>query len=230
LQNKGREPFSLTKAQSDEFKLFGMTEADVKKDADSVYPTSGFRSLTGTNGIMETSNAFASTHKSQAAIIVWDGNVGNGDTYKTTGPKMASLIDKLVPGLPTGQPKLVKYSNSAEGAVDSNSEGEYHGKVIVSYDSSTGAYEVWMAGASLKEPVLSLTSTNVRNLLGAGFDVESLSCRLLPVTCSLYLGWLNRKETLGIHLTRIYAYVLAHMQPTNLAIISYQILRSSLPH
>jgi hypothetical protein len=87
-------------------------------------------------------------------VIVWDGVVGDGDKYKTTGQNMTSLIDKLVPDLPAGQPRLVEYSNSENAGDDSKSESDYHGKVIISYDSATGAYEVWMAAASLTKPIL----------------------------------------------------------------------------
>ncbi|KAK7184411.1 uncharacterized protein CC84DRAFT_1164493 [Paraphaeosphaeria sporulosa] len=64
------------------------------------------------------------------------------------------LIDDLVPGLPASHPRLIEYGNSAEGASVVKSESDYHGKVIVSYDSATGAHEVWMAAASMTEPIL----------------------------------------------------------------------------
>lgn len=156
MQSKAREQFRLTEKQRAYWESYSMPESIVKQDTDSVYPkASHFKPLTGARGVTsDGANPFSSTHNPQAAVIVWDGRVGNGEKYNKAGPMMKSLINDLVPGLPAGQPKLIEYSNSEEGATVANSDSDYHGKVIVSYDSATGAYEVWMAAASLTEPIL----------------------------------------------------------------------------
>ncbi|KAF2451128.1 hypothetical protein P171DRAFT_153165 [Karstenula rhodostoma CBS 690.94] len=131
---------------------------EIVRTSELPYPHSGFIPLTGTKGVMSgSSNPFDSANRPQAAVFVWDGRVGEGQNYVDSGRKMASIIDKLVPDLPASQPTLVEYSNPQDAAKASNSYSDYHGKIIASYDSATGAYEVWMAGARLSGPILKST-------------------------------------------------------------------------
>lgn len=135
-----------------------ITKAELKRTSEMPYPHSGFTPLTGAGGVMSKApNPFNSANKPKAAVFVWDGVTGDGEKYHSSGQRMASIIDRLVPGLPAGQPRLVEYGNPHDAASASNSDNDYHGKVIVPYDSATGAYEVWMAAASLTEPILKST-------------------------------------------------------------------------
>ncbi|KAK7191038.1 hypothetical protein DPSP01_007790 [Paraphaeosphaeria sporulosa] len=142
LSGKRRASFKLTPAQHKEATLY-MTEADVKKEVDDVFPTSGFEALT------DHKSHF--TKNVQSMVAVWDGVEGTGDRYRTTGALMQSYVDSLLPGTAT---KLVKYANPEDARVASGSNDDYHGKVIVSYDSATKKYQVWMPAAKLTEPIL----------------------------------------------------------------------------
>ncbi|KAF2785560.1 hypothetical protein K505DRAFT_369055 [Melanomma pulvis-pyrius CBS 109.77] len=142
LSGKRRASFNLTPAQHKEATMY-MTEADVKKEVDDVFPTSGFEALTDHKSHF-TSNV-------QSMVAVWDGVEGTGDRYRTTGALMQHYVDSLLPGTAT---KLVKYANPEDARVASGSNDDYHGKVIVAYDSATKKYQVWMPAAKLTEPIL----------------------------------------------------------------------------
>lgn len=62
-------------------------------------------------------------------------------TFKNAGPAMAALVSKPVPAL-GAEPKVVEYANPAEdGAEAPQKDGDYHGKIIVSYDPTKPAYQ-----------------------------------------------------------------------------------------
>lgn len=124
-----------------------LSEAEVKKDVDDVYPSTGtFESLTG------VASHFTAAKNVKSMVAVWDGKEGTGDRYRTTGAKMKSFVDSLLPGAAT---KLVEYENTENAMATSRDEADYHGKVIVSYDSATKKYQVWMPAAQLSGPILS---------------------------------------------------------------------------
>ncbi|KAF9738644.1 hypothetical protein PMIN06_001945 [Paraphaeosphaeria minitans] len=144
LSGKRRASFKLTPAQHKEATLY-MSEADVKKEVDDVFPATGFEALT------DVKSHFTTASNVKSMVAVWDGVEGTGDRYRTTGPLMQRAVDGLLPGTAT---KLVKYENSEDARSTSGDNGDYHGKVIVSYDSATKKYQVWMPAAQLSGPIL----------------------------------------------------------------------------
>ncbi|KAJ4987897.1 hypothetical protein SVAN01_06627 [Stagonosporopsis vannaccii] len=144
LTGKGRAPFKLTLAQK-KVVLEYQTEPEVKKDVDDVFPTSGFEALT------DVKSSFTAASNVQSMVAVWDGIQGTGDKYTTTGAHMKTVIDGLLPGTAT---KLIIYENTENAMDTSRDDTDYHGKVIVSYDSATKKYQVWMPAAQLTGPIL----------------------------------------------------------------------------
>ena len=122
-----------------------MSEVDVKKDIDDVFPETSFEALT------DFKSSFAAASNVQSMVAVWDGVTGNGDTFEKTGPVMKRFVDGLLPGTAT---KLIEYPNVGDAMERSRSESDYHGKIIVSYDSGTRKYQVWMPAAELDRPIL----------------------------------------------------------------------------
>jgi hypothetical protein len=110
-----------------------------------VFPETGFQALT------DFKSSFTATSNVQSMVAVWDGVTGSGDKFIKTGPIMKNYVDGLLPGAVT---KLIQYGNPQNAAEASNSDTDYHGKVIVSYDSGTKKYQVWMPGARLDGPIL----------------------------------------------------------------------------
>lgn len=149
LQGLGRAHYEADPEEVALYKQFNMPVEELTKNIDGVYPNSEWVPLTGSHGVVSN---FAATHKPQAVIVV-KGAQGEGDSYTQTGPHMSKFIKAHVPGL-HAQPKLVHYKHGPNLSEDSKDEGDYHGKVIVSYDADTHAYEVWMAGADLTAPIL----------------------------------------------------------------------------
>jgi hypothetical protein len=144
LTGKRRASFKLTAAQR-KLALVYMSEADVKLMVDDVFPTTGFEALTNVK------SSFTAASNVQSMVAVWDGLTGTGDSYKTTGAHMRNFVDGLLPGTAT---KLVAYKNAEDPSPPSMDENDYHGKVIVSYDSGTKKYQVWMPAAKLDGPIL----------------------------------------------------------------------------
>lgn len=135
-------------------KVTGTSAADLQAayitqpELDALYPTSGWTSLKDA-----ASKCFGATEKPQAVIVVHDGKDGMTN-YEKAGPKMAEIVHKMVPAL-SKTPDVVQYSNGATDArAQSENAGDYHGKVIVSYDPAKKEYQVWMAGVKLTAPVL----------------------------------------------------------------------------
>jgi hypothetical protein len=122
-----------------------VSEAEAKKAADDVFPETGFEALT------DFKSSFTAASNVQSMVAVWDGVIGSGDKFIRAGPIMRSYVDGLLPGTAT---KLIQYANTEDAKFTSDSEADYHGKVIVSYDSSTKKYQVWMPGAKLDGPIL----------------------------------------------------------------------------
>jgi hypothetical protein len=144
LAGKRRASFKLTAAQK-KLALQYVSEAEAKEVADGVFPETGFEALTNFG------SSFTAASNVQSMVTVWDGVIGNGDTYTKTGLIMKNYIDKLLPGTAT---KLIEYGNPLDAAIASESDTDYHGKVIVSYNSGTKKYQVWMPGARLDGPIL----------------------------------------------------------------------------
>jgi hypothetical protein len=117
----------------------------VKKDVDDVFSMTGFEALTNIK------STFTAASNVQSMVAVWDGRQGNSDGYITTGPHIKSFVDGLLPRTAT---KLVTYKNLEDAMNTSRDENDYYGKVIVSYDSSTKKYQVWMPAAKLDGPIL----------------------------------------------------------------------------
>jgi hypothetical protein len=122
-----------------------MTEAQVKKEVDNVFPETGFEALTNFK------SSFTAASNVQSMVAVWDSVTGTGDKFKKTGAIMKNFVNGLLPGIAT---KLIEYGNAEDARGTSGSDIDYHGKVIVSYDSGTKKYQVWMAGAKLDGPIL----------------------------------------------------------------------------
>ncbi|KAJ4345944.1 uncharacterized protein N0V89_012080 [Didymosphaeria variabile] len=144
LTGKRRASFRLTPAQK-RIATEYLSEAEVKSDVDDVYPTTGFEALT------DVKSSLTADSNVQSMVAVWDGVEGTGDKYRTTGAHMKSFVDGLLPGTAT---KLVKYENTENAMATSRDDSDYHGKVIVSYDSATKKYQVWMPAADLTGPIL----------------------------------------------------------------------------
>ncbi|KAH6629809.1 hypothetical protein C7974DRAFT_472508 [Boeremia exigua] len=144
MTGKGRASFKLTAAQKKKAVLY-QPEAVVKSDVDDVFPTTGFEALTNVR------SSFTAASNVQSMVAVWDGKTGNGDKFVKTGPFMKDFVDDLLPGTAT---KLVRYGNTEDALNTSRDDNDYHGKIIVSYDSGTKKYQVWMAGAKLDGPIL----------------------------------------------------------------------------
>lgn len=135
-------------------KVTGTSAADLKeayiteKELDALYPTSGWTSLKDA-----APKCFDATNKPQAIVVVHNGN-GGMTHYTKAGPKMAEIVHKMVPAL-SKTPEVVQYANgNNDPRAQSENAGDYHGKVIVSYDPVKKAYQVWMAGVKLAGPIL----------------------------------------------------------------------------
>jgi hypothetical protein len=122
-----------------------VSEAEAKEVADEVFPVTGFEALT------DFRSSFTAASNVQSMVAVWDGVTGSGDKFIKTGPIMKNYVDELLPGTAT---KLIEYKNPLDAAAASDSDTDYHGKVIISYDSGTKKYQVWMPGAKLDGPIL----------------------------------------------------------------------------
>lgn len=121
-----------------------MPEYIFKDSVNSIFPTSGFEALTDAKSSLATNV--------QSMVAVWDSvTKGSGDTYRVTGPKMQTFVHGILAGPAT---KLIKYKNTDSAVVTSRDNNNYHGKIIISYDSATRKYQVWMPGAQLSGPVL----------------------------------------------------------------------------
>lgn len=144
LAGKRRASFKLTAAQR-KVTLEYVTEAEAKSIVDDVFPTTGFEAVTSVK------SSFTADSNVQSMVAVWDGRQGTGDKYMTTGALMKKFVDDLLPGTAT---KLVTYKNTEDAMNTSRDENDYHGKVIVSYDSGTKKYQVWMPAARLDGPIL----------------------------------------------------------------------------
>jgi hypothetical protein len=144
LAGKRRASFKLNTEQK-KVALQYVSEAQAKIDTDNVFPDTGFQALT------DFKSSFTVASNVQSMVAVWDGVTGTGDTFRTTGPIMKNLVDGMLPGTAT---KLIEYQNPQNAAEASNSDTDYHGKIIVSYDSRTKKYQVWMPGAKLDGPIL----------------------------------------------------------------------------
>lgn len=147
LTGRRRASFRLDARQRKIATEHNMPLKMIEDAVNDVFPTSAqFDALTN------HMSAFTAAKGVQSMVAVWDGIHGNGDTYTRTGEIMRKFIDDLVPGPAT---KLVEYGNTQEDAFKtSRDEGNYHGKIIVSYDSATRKYQVWMPAADLKAPIL----------------------------------------------------------------------------
>ena len=143
LTGRRRASFDLSAAQKKECKDYGIPESMMKDSVNQIFPTSGFEALTDVKSSLTTNV--------QSMVAVWDSLIGNGDTYRTTGPKMQEFVDGIIGGSAT---ELVKYKNPESAFVASNNKNDYHGKVIISYDSATKKYQVWMPAKQLSGPIL----------------------------------------------------------------------------
>jgi hypothetical protein len=122
-----------------------VSEAEVKKDADETFPKTDCEALT------DFKPFFTAASNVQSMVVVWNSVTGSGDTFIKTGLIMRSFVNNL---LPRAETKLIQYKNPQDASIASNSDTDYHDKVIVSYDSGTKKYQVWMPGAKLDGPIL----------------------------------------------------------------------------